>query len=48
MEEYLKAFYEYQNNLFWGKDIDSIDERIKLWLDSNECKAFNITNPNKQ
>jgi hypothetical protein len=38
MEEYLKKFFEYQDDLFWGRDIDSLDLRIKMWLDSKEGK----------
>lgn len=41
-KEQLKAFYEYQDKLFWSKDIDSLDKRIDMWLESDECKALNI------
>lgn len=40
MEEYLQAFFDYQDQLFWKEDIDDKNERIKMWLKSDECKTF--------
>jgi hypothetical protein len=32
MKNLLKKFYEYSDNLLWTKDIDSIDNRIELFV----------------
>jgi len=42
MKEYLLAFMEYEEELFWTKDVDSAEKRIEMWLNSDECKALNM------
>ena len=42
MREYLRKFFDYQDQLFWGKDIDDTDKRIDMWLKSDECEALII------
>jgi len=42
MREYLRKFFDYQDQLFWSKDIDDTDKRIDMWLKSDECEALNI------
>lgn len=42
MGEYLKAFYVYQDFLFWEKDVDDKNKRIDMWLKSDKCKEFGM------
>lgn len=42
MKEYLQAFFEYQDQVFWEHDIDDLDKRLEMWFDSDECKALHI------
>jgi len=44
MREYLRKFFDYQDQLFWSKDIDDIDKRIDMWLKSDECESLIIPN----
>ena len=32
MKNYLQRFFKYQDNDFWIRDIDSVDDRIDKWL----------------
>lgn len=40
MKEYLQLFYDYQDDLLWDRDIDSSEDRISMWLESEECKEL--------
>ena len=46
-KEYLQKFTQYDDNLLWYNEIDDSDERIDMWLESDEHKTFVINDSKK-